>query len=103
VEVEVPRDRDASFEPKTVAKHQRRLSSVDNLVISLNARGLSSGEISAHLAELYGTSVSKENISTITDRVLDTMAAWQSRPLDPVYGGTWRHRDVFSRSLPRSK
>jgi putative transposase len=82
VEVEVPRDRDASFEPKIVAKHQRRLAGVDQLVISLTARGLSSGEISAHLAEVYGTSVSKETISTITDRVLDTMGEWQSRPLD---------------------
>jgi len=85
VQVEVPRDRDASFEPKIVAKHQRRLSGVDNLVISLTARGLSSGEISAHLAEVYGTSVSKETISVITDRVLDTMGEWQSRPLDPIY------------------
>jgi putative transposase len=85
VEVEVPRDRDASFEPKIVAMHQRRLSGVDDLVISLTARGLSSGEISAHLAEVYGTSVSKETISVITDRMLDTMGEWQSRPLDPVY------------------
>jgi len=85
VQVEVPRDRDASFEPKIVAKHQRRLAGVDNLVISLTARGLSSGEISAHLAEVYGTNVSKETISVITDRVLDTMAEWQSRPLDSIY------------------
>jgi putative transposase len=85
VEVEVPRDRDASFAPKIVAKHQRRLAGVDQLVISLTARGLSSGEICAHLAEVYGTSVSKETISAITDRVLDTMGEWQTRPLDPVY------------------
>jgi len=85
VAVEVPRDRDASFTPKIVAKHQRRLSGVDQLVISLTARGLSSGEISAHLAEVYGTSVSKETISVITDRMLDTMGEWQSRPLDAVY------------------
>jgi putative transposase len=85
VEVEVPRDRDASFEPKIVAKHQRRLAGVDQLVISLTARGLSSGEICAHLAEVYGTSVSKETISAITDRVLDTMGEWQSRPLDSIY------------------
>ncbi|WP_203914987.1 IS256 family transposase [Rhizocola hellebori] len=85
VEVEVPRDRDASFTPQMVAKRQRRLSGVDDLVISLTARGLTSGEICAHLAEVYGTSVSKETISVITDRVLDTMTEWQSRPLDPVY------------------
>jgi putative transposase len=85
VEIEVPRDRDASFAPKIVAKRQRRLCGVDDLVISLTARGLTSGEICAHLAEVYGTTVSKETISTITDRVLDTMGEWQSRPLDPVY------------------
>jgi transposase-like protein len=85
VQIEVPRDRDASFTPRMVAKRQRRLSGVDDLVISLTARGLTSGEICAHLAEVYGTSVSKETISTITDRVLDTMAEWQARPLDAVY------------------
>jgi transposase-like protein len=85
VQIEVPRDRDASFAPQMVAKRQRRLSGVDDLVISLTARGLTSGEICAHLAEVYGTSVSKETISVITDRVLDTMAEWQARPLDAVY------------------
>jgi putative transposase len=85
VDIEVPRDRDASFRPQIVAKRQRRLSGVDDLVISLTARGLSSGEICAHLAEVYGTSVSKETISVITDRMLDTMAEWQARPLDAVY------------------
>jgi putative transposase len=85
VEIEVPRDRDASFTPQVVAKRQRRLSGVDDLVISLTARGLTSGEICAHLAEVYGTRVSKETISVITDRMLDTMAEWQARPLDAVY------------------
>jgi putative transposase len=85
VEVEVPRDRDASFEPKIVAKRQRRLGGVDDLVISLVAKGLTTGEVQAHLAEIYGAQVSRETISTITDRVLDGLAEWQSRPLDPVY------------------
>jgi putative transposase len=85
VQIEVPRDRDASFTPRMVPKRQRRLSGVDDLVISLTARGLTSGEICAHLAEVYGTSVSKETISVITDRMLDTMAEWQARPLDAVY------------------
>lgn len=85
VQIEVPRDRDASFTPRVVAKRQRCLSGVDDLVISLTARGLTSGEICAHLAEVYGTSVSKETISVITDRMLDTMAEWQARPLDAVY------------------
>jgi putative transposase len=85
VEIEVPRDRESSFEPVIVGKRQRRLSGVDDLVISLSAKGLTHGEISAHLAEIYGTEVSKQTISTITDRVVEGMAAWQSRPLDPVY------------------
>ena len=85
VEVEVPRDRDGSFEPQLVKKRQRRLTGVDDLVISLSAKGLTHGEICAHLAEVYGAQVSKQAISTITDRVMDGMADWQNRPLDPVY------------------
>jgi putative transposase len=85
VELSVPRDRDSSFDPKIVAKRQRRLTGIDDLVISLSAKGLTHGEISAHLAEVYGAEVSKQTITTITDRVVDSMAEWQSRPLDPVY------------------
>ena len=85
VELSVPRDRDASFEPKIVAKRQRRLTGVDDMVISLSAKGLTHGEIAAHLAEVYGAEVSKQTISTITDRVMEGMAEWQRRPLDPVY------------------
>ena len=85
VEIGVPRDRDGSFEPQLVAKHQRRLPGVEDLVISLSAKGLTTGEICAHLGEVYGAQVSKQTISTITDRVLEGMAEWQSRPLDAVY------------------
>ena len=85
VEIGVPRDRDGSFEPQLVAKHQRRLPGVEDLVISLSAKGLTTGEICAHLSEVYGAQVSKQTISTITDRVLEGMAEWQSRPLDVVY------------------
>jgi transposase-like protein len=85
VEIDVPRDRDASFAPKIVAKRQRRLGGVDDLVISLVAKGLTTGEVQAHLAEIYGAEVSRDTISTITDRVLEGLAEWQSRPLDPVY------------------
>ncbi len=85
VEIEVPRDRDASFEPVIVAKRQRRLGGIDDIVISLVAKGLTTGEVQAHLAEIYGTQVSRETISTITDRVLEGLAEWQSRPLDAVY------------------
>ena len=85
VHIEVPRDRESSFEPKIVAKRQRRLSGIDDLVISLSAKGLTHGEIAAHLQEVYGAEVSKQTISTITDRVLEDMVAWQNRPLDAVY------------------
>ena len=85
VEIEVPRDRDGSFEPKIVRKRQRRLSGVDELVISLAAKGLTTGEIAAHLADVYGAEVSKDTISRITERVVEELTAWQSRPLDPVY------------------
>src|ERR1700741_1228194 len=85
VEISVPRDRDSSFEPIIVAKRQRRLTGVDEMVISLSAKGLTTGEISAHLAEVYGAEVSRQTISTITDKVIEGMVEWQNRPLDPVY------------------
>ena len=85
VEIDVPRDREGSFEPAIVKKRQRRLSGVDEMVLSLSAKGLTHGEISAHLAEVYGANVSKTTISTITDKVMDGMAEWQNRPLDRVY------------------
>jgi transposase-like protein len=85
VEIEVPRDRDGSFEPQLVKKRQRRLTGVDEMVLSLSARGLTHGDISAHLAEVYGANVSKTTISTITDKVMEGMSEWQNRPLDPVY------------------
>nr|WP_246224117.1 IS256 family transposase [Pseudarthrobacter psychrotolerans] len=85
VQIAVPRDRDGSFAPQLVGKRQRRLSGLDDLVISLSAKGLTHGEICAHLAEVYGAEVSKQTISTITEKVLEGMSAWQSRPLDPVY------------------
>jgi putative transposase len=85
VEIGVPRDREGSFEPQIVRKRQRRLSGVEDLVLSLSAKGLTTGEISAHLAEVYGAEVSRQTISTITDKVMDGMAEWQNRPLDRVY------------------
>lgn len=85
VEIRVPRDRDGSFEPRIVAKRQKRLTGVDEMVISLSAKGLTTGEISAHLAEVYGAQVSRQTISTITDKVMEGMVEWQNRPLDPVY------------------
>ena len=85
VEIDTPRDRDGTFEPATVKKRQRRLNGVDSMVISLTAKGLTTGEVEAHLAEVYGTAISRETISKITDAVLEESAAWQNRPLDRVY------------------
>src|SRR3954454_7978160 len=85
VEIDVPRDRDATFEPQIVKKRQRRLTGVDEIVLSLYAKGLTTGEISAHFAEIYGASVSKETVSRITDKVMEEMAEWANRPLNGVY------------------
>jgi len=85
VEIDVPRDRAGTFEPAIVRKRQRRLGDVEDMVLSLSARGMTHGDISAHLAEVYGAEVSKTTISAITDKVLEGMTEWQNRPLDPVY------------------
>jgi hypothetical protein len=87
VEIDGPRDRAATFEPQIVKKRQRqrRLSGVDEVVPSLYAKGLTKGEISAHFAEIYGASVSKETISRITDKVIEEMNEWAVRPLDQTY------------------
>src|ERR1700760_3448464 len=89
VQVEVPRDRAGTFEPQIVKKRQRRLAGVDEIVLSLYAKGLTTGEISAHFAEIYGASVSKETISRITDKVIEEMQGWASRPLDEVYAAVF--------------
>jgi transposase-like protein len=81
--VEVPRDRDGSFDPVIVGKRQRRLDGVDAIV--LTARGLTTGEVAAHLDGVYGATVSRDTISRITDQVVEQMTAWQNRPLDRVY------------------
>src|SRR6204780_4880895 len=85
VGIEVPRDRDGTFEPQIVRKRQRRLGGVDKIILSLYAKGLTTGEISAHFAEIYGASVSKETVSRVTDRVVEEMQAWAARPLDAAW------------------
>ena len=77
IEIEVPRDRAGTFEPQIVKKRQRRLGDVDEVVLSLDARGLTTGEISAHFADIYGAAVSKDTISRITDKVIEEMAVAQ--------------------------
>jgi hypothetical protein len=84
VPIDVPRDRSGSFEPQIVRERQRRLSGAEDMVLSLSAKGLTTGVISAHLAEVYGTQVSKQTISTITDKVMGGMAERQNRPVYPV-------------------
>jgi transposase-like protein len=85
VELRVPRDRNATFDPVTVPKHARRLEGLAGNVISLYAKGLTTGDIQAHLFEIYDTEISRETISKITDAVVEDMVAWQNRPLDRCY------------------
>jgi transposase-like protein len=85
VELDVPRDRNGTFEPVIVPKRRRRLGGGDEMVLSLSAKGLTHGEISAHLLEIYGAKVSKETATRITDAVIETMVAWQNRPFEAVY------------------
>lgn len=83
--IDVPRDRQSSFDPQLIAKYQRRFPGFDDKIVSMYARGMSTREITRHLHDLYGIDVSPDLISTVTDAVLDEVATWQQRPLDPVY------------------
>lgn len=85
VTVEVPRDRNGTFEPKLVKKHQRSFNGFDDKILSMYARGMSVRDIQAHLAEIYGTEISPDLISRVTDSVVDEVQSWQSRPLDAVW------------------
>src|SRR5215213_3750544 len=85
VEINTPRDRDGSFEPRLVGKRQTRLAGLDDKILGLYAGGMTVRDISAHLADLYGIEIGRDTISTVTDAILDDVAAWRSRPLDAVY------------------
>jgi putative transposase len=85
VRIEVPRDRNGKFEPRIVPKGQRRLGQIDDMVLSLYARGMTTRDIQAHLKEVYGANVSAELVSRVTDVVSDEIAEWQHRPLDGLY------------------
>ncbi|ALE82567.1 transposase [Pseudonocardia sp. HH130629-09] len=89
VEIDVPRDRASTFEPQIVKKRQRRLTDVDEVVLSLYVKGMTTGEVSAHFADIYGASVSKETVSRITDKVVAEMNDWVGRPLDSVYAAVF--------------
>lgn len=85
VTIDVPRDRNGSFDPVVVPKHSRRLSGFDDQVLSLYAKGFTTGDIVDHVADIYGSKVSRDLVSKVTDAVLEELGAWQSRPLDPVW------------------
>ena len=85
VDLRIPRDRNGSFEPVTVPVGQRRLSGLDQMVISLYAKGLTTGDIAAHLHDVYDQDVDRSTISRITDAIVSDLDAWQSRPLDPIW------------------
>jgi putative transposase len=85
LEIEVPRDRQGSFQPQLVRKRQRRLAGFDEKVLALYARGMTTREIQGHLKELYGVKVSPALISAVTDSVMEDVRAWQARPLEPFY------------------
>src|SRR6266496_728257 len=89
VEVELPRDREGSFEPQLVAKHQRRFAGFDDKIVSMYARGMSTREISKHLEEIYGVEVGRHTISRVTDAVLDDVKERQARPLEKLYLVVW--------------
>ena len=91
VEIEVPRDTDSSFDPVIVKKRQRRLTGVDEIVLSLTAKGLTTGEIAAHFDDVYGATVSKDTISKITDKVIEEMTEWCNRTVGVGVSGGLRH------------
>jgi putative transposase len=82
VTLDIPRDRSGTFDPKLIARYQRRFPDFNDKIISMYARGMTVREIRRHLEELYGVDVSPDLTSTVTDAVLDTVAEWQGRPLD---------------------
>ncbi|VVE45487.1 transposase [Pandoraea communis] len=85
IRIEVPRDRDGSFEPLLIPKHERRFTGFDDKIIAMYARGMTVREIQGFVLGQYGTEVSPEFISSVTDEVMSEVTAWQSRPLEPMY------------------
>ena len=95
VDVEIPRDRESKFDPVVVPKHERTSQKVEQAVISMYAKGFSNTDIEEQIAEIYGVELSTSSISNITNKVLEHLREWQSRPLDPVYFVLWVDGIVF--------
>lgn len=93
VTLDVPRDREGTFVPQVVAKHQRRLAGFDQAVVSLYAKGMTTGDIVAHLSEVYDTDVSRDLVSRVTEQVLAGMKAWQAPSAGPGVSGGADRRD----------
>jgi len=102
IALEVPRDRQATFDPQLIAKYQRRFPGFDDKVVSMYARGMSTREITGHLRDLYGIEVSPDLISAVTDAVLEDVATWQARPLEPARGSAPSRWCSSTRSGSRS-
>ena len=85
VDIQVPRDRKGEFEPKIIPKYQRNVSGIEEKIIALYARGMSTRDIEEQIREIYGISISAEMVSKITDRIVPEIKEWQQRPLDPIY------------------
>lgn len=87
--IEIPRDREASFEPKLVRKHKRMSEEIEGAILSFYAKGMSTADIEEQIAEIYGVEISTTTVSNVTNRMLESVKSWQSRPLDPVYFIIW--------------
>src|SRR5580704_7382733 len=85
IEIEVPQDRNSTYDPKIIPKHERRFAGLDEKILSMYARGMTTRDIQGHLEEMYSVEVSPALISEVTDAVMEEVRAWQSRPLEPIY------------------
>ena len=95
IEIQVPRDRDSSFQPMIIKKRESFIDGIENIIISMYAKGMSNSDIEEHISELYGYDISTTKISRITDRVTNDIASWQNRALEPVYLIVWMDGIVF--------
>src|SRR5215217_5443938 len=102
LDLRIPRDREGTFDPKLIARYQRRFPGFDEKIVSMYARGMTVREIQGHLMEIYGLDVSPDLISTVTDAVLETVGEWQNRPLEPTPRAI-RAWPTFGVALPRAR